>query len=224
LHMRRIPIFGLGCVGGAAGVARAADYVRAYPDQVAVLLSVELCSLTLQRDDLSLANQISAALFGDGAAAVIVAGSDVKAEGPEIADTRSSFYPDTEDAMGWAISERGFRIVLSPGVPDVIREHLGRDLDGFLAEHGLQRADIGCWVLHTGGPKVLRATEEALGIEPPATDVSWELLRKTGNLSSASVLFVLEEVMNRRRPAPGTWSILAAMGPGFCAELVLLRW
>jgi alkylresorcinol/alkylpyrone synthase len=224
LNMKRIPIFGLGCVGGAAGIARAADYVRAFPDQIAVLLSVELCSLTLQRDDLSIANQISAALFADGSGAVVIAGDNVKSDGPRIIDTRSSFYPDTEKVMGWEISEHGFSIVLSPEVPDVIREHLGQDTDAFLSQHNLKREDIGCWVLHTGGPKVLRATEEALGIPESAIAASWDTLRRTGNLSSASVLLVLEEVMNHRRPPAGTWSILAAMGPGFCAELVLLQW
>jgi alkylresorcinol/alkylpyrone synthase len=224
LNLRRTPIFGWGCVGGAAGISRAADYVRAYPDQIAVVLSVELCSLTLQRDDLSIANQISSALFADGAAAVVVAGSNVDVAGPQIIDTRSSFYPSTEDVMGWDISERGFRIVLSPEVPDVIRENLRRDADSFLADHGLSRADIGCWVLHTGGPKVLRATEEALGLDESQTEASWDVLRRTGNLSSASVLLVLEEIMNQRRPSPGTWSVLAAMGPGFCSELVLMRW
>lgn len=224
LNMKRIPIFGLGCVAGAAGIARAADYVRAFPDQIAVLLSVELCSLTLQRDDLSIANQISAALFGDGAGAVVIAGDRVNATGPRIVDTCSTFYPATEDVMGWAISEKGFRIVLSAEVPNVIREHLGHDVDAFLGRHGLTRADIGCWVLHTGGPKVLEATQDALGIPEAAIAVSWDMLRKTGNLSSASVLLVLEEVMAHRRPPEGTWSILAAMGPGFCSEVVLLQW
>jgi alkylresorcinol/alkylpyrone synthase len=223
-NLRRIPIFGLGCVAGAAGIARAADYVRAYPEQIAILLSVELCSLTMQHDDLSIANQISAALFGDGAAAVVIAGDRVEGTGPRIVDTRSSFYPDTEDVMGWAISERGFNIVLSAEVPTVIRENLGRDADELLAQNGLTRADIGSWVLHTGGPKVLEATQDALGIPESAIAASWDLLRRTGNLSSASVLLVLEETMARRRPPADTWGILAAMGPGFCSELVLLRW
>jgi alkylresorcinol/alkylpyrone synthase len=223
-NIRRVPIFGLGCVGGAAGIARAADYVRAYPNQVAVLLSVELCSLTWQRDDLSMANLISCALFGDGAAAVLVAGAERELPGPRIVATRSTFYPDTEEVMGWDVSEKGFSIVLSPEVPDVVRTHLGEDADEFLAEHDLTRADIGCWIVHTGGPKVLEAAEAALGLKPKELAVSWECLRRTGNLSSASVLFVLEEVMNRRRPEPDTWSVLAAMGPGFCSELILLRW
>jgi alkylresorcinol/alkylpyrone synthase len=224
LNIKRIPIFGLGCVAGAAGIARAADYVRAFPDQAAVLLSVELCSLTLQRDDFSMANMVSSGLFGDGAAAVIVTGTDRKADGPEILATRSVFYPDTEQVMGWDISEKGFRIVLSPEVPTMVTRHLAKDVDAFLNDMGYRRQNIGRWILHTGGPHVLEATAEALGLLSSAFDVSWECLRQYGNLSSASVLVVLEEVMTHRRPEPGTLSLLAAMGPGFCSELVLLRW
>jgi alkylresorcinol/alkylpyrone synthase len=223
-NIRRTPIFGLGCVAGAAAISRAADYVRAYPDQTAVVLSVELCSLTLQREDVSMANLISAGLFGDGAAAVIVAGSDCGLTGPKILATRSVFYPNTEDMMGWAISETGFRIVLSREVPNLVRENLAKDLDEFLAQRGLTRADIGSWALHTGGPKILEATAEALGLKNGELDVSWQCLRRTGNLSSASVLVVLEEVMKNRRPEPGTLGVLAAMGPGFCSEFVLLEW
>ena len=223
-NIQRNPIFGLGCVAGAAGLARAADYVRAYPDRVAALLSVELCSLTWQRDDMSLANFISSGLFGDGAAAVLVGGADVPRRGPRIVASERVFYPDTEDVMGWDISERGFRIVLSPDVPRVVKENLGRDVDAFLAQQGMTRRDVGSWIMHTGGPKVLEATEEALGLPREALEVSWEALRRVGNLSSASVLVVLDEVMKHRRPAPGTRSVLAAMGPGFCAEMLLLEW
>ncbi len=223
-NIRRTPIFGLGCVAGAAGISRAADYVRAYPDQVAVVLSVELCSLTLQREDVSMANMISAGLFGDGAAAVIIAGADCGLTGPRILATRSVFYPDTEEMMGWDISEKGFRIVLSRDIPDLVRGNLARDLDQFLAERSLTRADIGSWALHTGGPKILEATADALGLKNGELDVSWDCLRRTGNLSSASVLVVLEEVMKNRRPEPGTLGLLAAMGPAFCSEFVLLEW
>jgi len=234
-NIRRIPMFGLGCVAGAAGISRAADYVKAHPSQLAVLLSVELCSLTLQREDLSVANLISAGLFGDGAAAVIVAGEDcdvpvpdascgLQLAGPKILATRSIFYSQTEDMMGWAISEKGFRIVLSREVPNLVRHRLGGDVDAFLAGVGHTRSDIGSWVLHTGGPKVLEATQAALNLDKGQLDASWDCLRKTGNLSSASVLVVLEEVMNHRRPEPGTLGLLAAMGPGFCSELVLLQW
>ena len=225
-RMKRIPIFGLGCVAGAAGIARAADYVKAFPEQAALLLSVELCSLTIQQDDLSAANLISSGLFGDGAAAVMVTGSDVDAApGPRVMATRSIFYPETEYVMGWDISETGFRIVLSRDVPEVVLNNLGRDVDEFLADNGLTRSDIGSWVIHTGGPKVLEATEKALGVTNGALKVSWDCLRRTGNLSSASVLFVLEEVMKSgKRPVAGTWGVLAAMGPAFCSELVLLKW
>ncbi len=225
--MRRVPIFGLGCVAGAAGISLAADYVKAYPDRFALLLSVELCTLTLQHDDLSVANLISTGLFGDGAAAVIVAG-DKAAEkcdkaGPEIIGTQPTFYPNTERVMGWDISETGFQIVLSPEVPDVIASHVGEDLDRLLSRHGVARADIGCWMLHTGGPKILKATAQALGVDESALWASWECLSEMGNLSSSSVLMVLEKTM-AKRPAPGTWCVLAAMGPAFCSELVLLRW
>ncbi len=223
-NIKRIPIFGLGCVAGAAGIARAADYVRGYPNQSAALLSVELCSLTLQRDDLSMAHLISALLFGDGAAATVVAGDEIDSDGPEILATKSIFYPNTERTMGWDISEKGFRIVLSPDVPETVLRHLGGDVDEFLAEQNLRRSDIKSWVMHTGGPKVLEATAEALGITKKDLEASWECLRRVGNLSSTSVLLVLEDVYKNRRPAPGTLSILAAMGPGFCSELVLLRW
>jgi alkylresorcinol/alkylpyrone synthase len=223
-NIRRIPMFGLGCVAGAAGIARAADYVRAYPDQVAVILAVELCSLTLQREDMSMANLISAGLFGDGAAAVMVAGSDRGLDGPKILDTRSVFYPETEEMMGWEVSERGFRIVLSPDVPDLIQRQLGADVDKFLADLGHGREDVGSWVLHTGGPKVLQATAAALGLENGELAASWDCLRRVGNLSSASVLVVLEEVMKNQRPPSGTLGLLAAMGPGFCSELVALEW
>jgi len=223
-RIKRVPIFGLGCVAGAAGIARAADYVRAYPDQVAALVAVELCSLTWQRDDVSVANLISSGLFGDGAAAVLVSGSDHEHAGPEVLATRSNFYPGTEHVMGWDISENGFRIVLSPEVPKMVHEHLAADIDEFLADHQLTRDDIDTWIMHTGGPKVLEAITAALGLPEEALDASWESLSKVGNLSSASVLVVLEEFMTRRRPKPGSRSILGAMGPGFCSELVLLRW
>jgi alkylresorcinol/alkylpyrone synthase len=228
-NIRRTPIFGLGCVAGAAGIARASDYVRAYPKQAAALVSVELCSLTLQREDLSVANLISSGLFADGAAAVIVTGPEFESSGPEISGpkilaTRSVFYPSTEDMMGWNISEKGFRIILSTEVPTLIRENLGRDVDAFLADNGHKRSDLKSFVLHTGGPKVLDASADALGLHNGQLDASWDCLRKVGNLSSASVLCVLEDVMKNRRPEPGTLGLLAAMGPGFCSELLLLQW
>src|ERR1700730_5589913 len=223
-NIKRIPIFGPGYVHGAGRISRAADYVRAYPGEAAALLSVELCSLTLQKEDLSMAHLISALLFGDGAAAAVVVGSEMESEGPGILATKSILYPNTERVMGWDISEKGFRIVLSPEVPDTVIRHLGEDVDAFLAEQGFSRGDVKSWVMHTGGPKVLEATATALGITERELEASWDCLRKVGNISSTSVLLVLEDVYAHRRPEPGTLSILAAMGPGFCAELVLLKW
>jgi alkylresorcinol/alkylpyrone synthase len=223
-RIKRLPIFGLGCVAGAAGIARAADYVRAYPGEAAVLLSVELCSLTLQAEDLSIPNLIASGLFGDGAAAVVVTGAERAASGPRIVATRSIFYPDSERVMGWDISETGFRIVLSADVPLVVRDFLRRDVDCFLHDQGLSRADIASWVCHPGGPKVLEAMEEALELPEGALDVTWRSLREVGNLSSTSVLLVLADTLESHRPPPGSYGMLLAMGPGFCSELVLLEW
>jgi alkylresorcinol/alkylpyrone synthase len=222
--IKRTPIFGLGCVGGAVGITRAADYVRAYPKQRALLLSVELCSLTIQRNDLSAVNLISTGLFSDGAAAVVIEDGPVSSRGPEVVSSRSIFYPDTEEVMGWDISETGFEIVLSPQLPELIRTRLGADLDSFLAAHELSRRDIGSWVVHPGGPKILEAVEEALGLSGGELSVSWECLARFGNFSSGSVLRVLEDVMTVRRPATGTPGLIMAMGPGFCSELILVRW
>lgn len=220
--IKRTPIFGLGCVGGAVGLTRAADYVRAYPAENAVLLSVELCSLTIQLGDLSMPNIISTGLFGDGAVAAIVG---PKADsGPEILASKSVFYPETEDIMGWDISEKGFAIVLSARLPDLIRSRLRSDVDTFLASHKLTRADLGSFVIHPGGPKILQAVEETLELKNCELAASWDCLARYGNLSSSSVLIVLEEVMQRRRPAPGTLGLIMAMGPGFCSEIILVRW
>jgi alkylresorcinol/alkylpyrone synthase len=227
-HIKRTPIFGLGCVAGASGLARAADYVRAYPDQTAILLSIELCSLTWQRDNVSVPNLISSGLFGDGCGAVLVAGADLAAElgmeGPDIVASQATLYPNSHDVMGWEISEKGFRIVLSADVPAVVKQHLGRNVDDFLAARGLIRADIGSWIMHTGGPKVLEANAEALGLTREDFRLSWDALRRAGNLSSASVLMVLNDVMREHRPPRGTRSLLVAMGPGFCSEMLLLEW
>jgi alkylresorcinol/alkylpyrone synthase len=220
--VKRVPMFGLGCVAGAAGLSRVADYLRGWPDHVAVLLSVELCSLTLQRADLSIPNLIASGLFGDGAAAVIASGRP--ADGPRVIATQSRFYPDTERVMGWDVGDTGFRIVLSAEVPAMVTRHMKDDVDAFLARHGLTRDDIRSWVCHPGGPKVLEAVETSLGLPADALGLTWRSLEEVGNLSSASVLHVLRDTLAQRRPAPGTYGLMIAMGPGFCSELVLLQW
>ena len=224
--IKRTPIFGLGCVAGAAGVSRAADYLRAFPGQVAVLLSVELCSLTLQAGDLSVANLIASGLFGDGAAAAVLVGGDHQAapDGPRVLATRSVFYPHSEDVMGWDVTERGFRVVLSADVPKVVQRHIRADVDSFLTDHGLVLSDVSSFVCHPGGPRVLQAFEQALELPRAAFQVTWDSLARVGNLSSASVLMVLRDTMKDHRPPPGSYGLMLAMGPGFCSELVLLRW
>jgi alkylresorcinol/alkylpyrone synthase len=227
--VKRTPIFGVGCVGGALGLSRAADHVRAYPEHNAVILAVEICSLTLDRDDFSTANLIATGLFGDGAAAVVVSGDKAGAgaerpPGPEILGSQSVFYPQTEEIMGWDISEKGFKIMLSPQLMELIRRNLGRNVDAFLESHGLSRADIGNWVIHNGGPRVLEAMQDALGLKQGEARLSWDSLHRMGNLSSASVLMVLEDTLKGHRPNPETFGVLLAMGPGFCSEMILLRW
>jgi alkylresorcinol/alkylpyrone synthase len=223
-NLRRTPIFGLGCVAGAAGLARAADYLRAYPDQVAVVLSVELCSLTLQRNDFSVANIIASGLFGDGAVACVLLGGARAARGPRVVAARSVFYPETEDLMGWDVVDGGFKVVLSARVPEVIRTHIGADVDDFLAAQGVARGEVRHFIAHTGGPRVLEAFQSALALPAGALERSWHSLAQLGNLSSASVLFVLGDFLGAGVGRAGDLGLLCAMGPGFCAELVLLRW
>jgi alkylresorcinol/alkylpyrone synthase len=222
--VKRTPIFGLGCVAGAAGVARAADYLRGFPGDVAVLLSVELCSLTLQRHDLSIPNLIASGLFGDGAAAAVLVGAERASAGPRIVATRSVFYPNSEDVMGWRIKDRGFELVLSAEVPAMVLRHLRADVDTFLDAHGLTRADLAAYVCHPGGPKVLEAIEQALEVPRQVLGLTWDSLARLGNLSSASVLMILRDTMAAAAPSPGNYGLMLAMGPGFCSELVLLQW
>jgi alkylresorcinol/alkylpyrone synthase len=223
--VKRTPVFGLGCAGGTAGIARAADYLRAFPNGRALLLAVELCSLTLQHADLSVANQIASGLFGDGAAAAVLSGRQFFDPAvPQVVGSGSMLYPGTERVMGWDIINSGLKIVMSPIIPDLIRQHIARDVDAFLAKYGLERRHIKYWIAHTGGPKVLRAIEAGLELDSDALKASWDSLSRMGNLSSASVLFVFDELLAAKKGAPGEYGIMLGLGPGFCLELVLLRW
>jgi alkylresorcinol/alkylpyrone synthase len=219
----RVPLFGLGCMAGAAGLARLDDLLAGRPDAVGVLLCVELCSLTLQRADASTANLVASSLFGDGAAAVVLTGAHRSTPGPEVVDSRSHLYPDTGRAMGWDFGSSGLKIVLGAEVPDLVGANLADDVKQFLAAHDLAISDITGWVAHPGGPKVLQAVQRSLGLRDSALDITWQSLQAVGNMSSASVLHVLEQTMLAPPPA-GTPGLLLAMGPGFSCELVLLRW
>lgn len=231
--VKRTPIFGLGCVAGAAGIARAIDYVRAYPKQYALLLSVELCSLTWQEKDCSMAHIVASGLFGDGSAAVVLAGEEtplaqrprsVKNPCPRVVDTRSTFYPDTEHLMGWKINQDGFNIVLSADVPDLVKRELRDTVEDFLADNDLSINNICSFIFHSGGPKVLQAMESSLNLPPGALASSWNSLRQRGNLSSASVLTVMQDFLHNKPGSPGCYSMMGAMGPAFCSELLLIQW
>ncbi|MGV9318660.1 type III polyketide synthase [Streptomyces sp. NPDC003660] len=224
--VRRVPLFGLGCAGGAAGLARVHDFLLGRPDQVAVLLSVELCSLTFQRGDASTANLVATGLFGDGATAVVArgAGRADGCTGPTIVDARSRLYPDAAGVLGWDIGDSGFKVVLDPEIPQVLRRHLADDVEDFLGDHGLKPQDVTGWVCHPGGPRILDAITDTLDLPAEQLALSWRHLAEVGNLSSSSVLHVLRDTLTDRRPPPGTPGLLLAIGPGLACELVLLRW
>lgn len=222
--VKRVPLFGLGCVAGAAGIARLHDYLTGHPNEVGALLSVELCSLTVQRDDRSIANLVASGLFGDGAAAVVAVGANRPQPGPRVLDSRSHLYPDTRRTMGWDVGGGGLKIVLDAQVPAIVKQYLGQDVRSFLAAHSLQVEEVGAWVSHPGGPKVIEAIEAELGLTGDPLELTWRSLDQIGNLSSSSVLHVLRDTLDKRSLPPGTPAILMAMGPGFCSELVLLEW
>jgi alkylresorcinol/alkylpyrone synthase len=224
--LKRIPLMGLGCMAGAAGVARLHDLLFGTPSAVGLLVSVELCSLTVQRDDASPANMVASGLFGDGAAAVVAvgAGHRLAGAGPRVIDSRSHLYPGTERAMGWDVGHTGLRIVLGAEVPELVETYLGEDVRGLLAEHDLKIEDVARWISHPGGPKVIEAIQSTLHLEHDDLALTWRSLDRVGNLSSSSVLHVLRDTLAQRPGRPGDWGVLMAMGPGFASELVLLQW
>lgn len=226
--VKRVPMYGLGCVAGAAGIARVADYLAGHPDGVALLVAVELCSLTFQRDDDSMANIVASGLFGDGGAALVMVGDDRAARmpvtGPDVVDTRSRLYPDTEEVIGFTASTTGFRIVLTARVGEVIDRYFGDDVRAFLAANGCTVAEIDEWIAHPGGPRVLESFASALELDDDALELSWTSLARVGNLSSVSVLHILADSLSRHPQSAGDRTLLFALGPGVSAELVLLEW
>jgi alkylresorcinol/alkylpyrone synthase len=225
--LKRSPLFGLGCLGGAAGVARAADYLAGHPDEAAILLSIELCSLTLQREDTSIENIVASGLFGDGSAAVLLVGDRHPKAGsnmPKIVDSRSVFFPHSEHIMGWDVRASGLKVVLSADVAEVAEREIRPALEAFLSAHRLKLKDIAHWIAHPGGPKVIEALEKGLDLKEDALRLSRDSLAQVGNISSTSILLILQDTLEKCQPEPGSYGVMLAMGPAFCAEFVLLKW
>jgi alkylresorcinol/alkylpyrone synthase len=226
--VRRLPITALGCSGGAAALARAHDFLIGFPEARVLVVAVELPSLSIQRADLSLANLVSTALFGDGAAAALLEGGGVRGpggvRGVRILETLCHLFPQTTYALGFDLKDDGFHSVLSKDVPGLIKSEIARLVRVLADRRALTREQLSCFVLHPGGRKILAFIEEELGLQRDDTQPSWDVLRDYGNQSSASVLFVLHEWLTRRHPPAGAHGILAAFGPGLSTELLLLQW
>jgi alkylresorcinol/alkylpyrone synthase len=227
--VRRLPIFGLGCVAGAAALGRLHDHLVGWPDHTAALLAVEICSLNWRPNATSIADLVVSGLFADGAAALVASGKQRGDKGaqrrlPAVLASRSEVFPDSGDALGWQLGSDGFRIILTAELADVVDRRLGASVTGFLAEHGLSVDEIAAWLCHPGGPKVLDAVQRALKLPDSVMEVSRRSLAEVGNLSSASVLHILEKTVDERPPPPGSFGLMIGLGPGVSAELVLLRW
>lgn len=221
-RVNRMAIFGLGCGGGVSGFAKACTLAKANPEAVVLFVAVELCSLTFLRQDYSKSNFVGASLFADGTAACLITGD--RYEGASDAKIRfvaggSKLYYDSLDIMGWDFTDHGFKVLFSPGIPALIAGHVREDATSFLAAHGVSLPSVKNFIFHPGGKKVLKAYEEALGAEGDFLQTSREVMKEYGNMSSATVLYVLERFFSRHARGYG---LMMAMGPGFSSEMVLL--
>jgi alkylresorcinol/alkylpyrone synthase len=220
--VKRTPSFGLGCVAGASGLARAADFLAGHPQGVALVVAVELCSLTIQWDDPAMSNIVGTGLFGDGAAAAVLLGDDhPKATGPKILATQSSLYPASEEMIGWRIGSSGFQLMLEAGVPALVAGHFRADIERLLKTIERSIGDVGAWFAHPGGPKILEAFAAALELDRVSFAASWQVMSEVGNLSSAAVLHVLARDFAQPQ---GTLGLLFALGPGVSVEIIAMEW
>lgn len=224
---KRIPIWGLGCAGGAAGLSRASEYCLAFPKANVLVLAIEFCSLTFQKDDYTKSNLVGASLFSDGIACALITGNASSIQtikpSPKILGTASKFMPNAEDVMGWDVKNSGLHVIFSKSIPAIITKWLGPFVHEFLDDYALSKNDVTHFIAHPGGKKVLSAYEDALQFPQNKTNISREILRDYGNMSSPTVLYVLERFLEQD-PATNEIGLMAALGPGFCGELLLLRW
>ncbi|HSR68059.1 MAG TPA: 3-oxoacyl-[acyl-carrier-protein] synthase III C-terminal domain-containing protein [Acidobacteriota bacterium] len=225
-HVRRTPVFGLGCAGGAAGLSRLLDLSRVPGQGCVLLVSVELCSLTFQFHDFSKANLVASSLFSDGAAAVLVcSGSQANgARCPRIVASHSTLWPDTMDVMGWDFSEHGLGVIFSRRIPTLIGDRIRDNIAQFLERQGLGLSDLSHFLVHPGGAKILQVLAEVLELKEEQLAHSRWVLENYGNMSSPTLLFILERFQRLSNPRKGDYGLAAAFGPGFSSELILLQW
>lgn len=225
-HVKRIPLWGLGCAGGAAGISRAHEYLRAYPKEKVLVLCIELCSLTFQQKDMSKSNFIGTSLFADGAACVLMEGEEVKRTGVALMtkDTHSVWMKHSEDVMGWKVKDSGLHVLFSRDIPTLIEKWLKPNVEQFLEKVNKPWQHVDYFIAHPGGKKVIDAYEKSLSLSENKTSASRAVLRKQGNMSSPTVLYVLKHVMDWHQPKSNKNGLLTALGPGFCAEMVWLEW
>ncbi len=224
IHTKRTPVWGLGCAGGAAGLSRAKEYTTAYPESHALLVAVECCGLTFQHEDKSKSNLVATSIFADGAAAVLIEGDkcEGRTKGPEILHTMSTLWPETEDVMGWDINEHGLKVIFSRDIPSLVDKLLKPNIHSYLEMHQLQASDITHFITHPGGRKVIEAYAEALEINIGRFAHALDILRRCGNMSSVTVLFVLKAFLEKGI-GEGELGLITALGPGFSSELLLIR-
>lgn len=220
---KRLPITELGCAAGAVGLSRAHEYVKAFPEANVLVLAIELPTLTFQPRDVNMAHIVSAIIFGDGVACALVTG---KKRGPalELLDNACFLFPDSHRYMGFDVDGEGFHIVLDKNVPFAVRRSIGGILTEFLEKQNKSFQDLGFYALHPAGKKVLHFIEDELKIERATNLSTWDVLKEHGNMSSASILYVLRQLMTAHTPQPGQEGLIVAFGPGFSAEMLLGRW
>jgi alkylresorcinol/alkylpyrone synthase len=229
-HTKRIPLWGLGCGGGVSGLARAMDYCLAFPKAKVLLVCIELCSLTFQPSDLSKSNLVGTSLFADGVAAALVAGdqADVKqsaklVNSPMLLASQTTLLPDSLEVMGWRVNQDGLFVIFSRDIPLIVQRWLEPNITSFLSQSDVKLEEIASFIAHPGGRKVIEAYQETFSLTPEQTNESASVLRDYGNMSSATVLYVLERFMNKPQ-LEQSYGLMTALGPGFSSELLLLEW